>query len=298
MPRRRSIASALAALLLMIVPAVAHAAAGVCTFQSTGIAFGEFSGSAVNTSGTITITCTGGSGNNNVNIRINAGTGSTSFTTRVLTSGANHLSYQLYTDAAHTLIFGDGSGGSRQITVPINYVSGVAPPRTVTFYAVLPAQAVPPPGTYSSTITITAAGGGASGTGSFTVTARVPPLCSTTANNLNFGAYGGVQLDGTSTLSVTCTAGFPYNIGLNQGVAPGATVTTRKMTGPGGALLAYGLFQDPGRTTNWGNTVGTDAVASTGTGVAQAFTVYGRIPASQFPAAGSYQDTITVTLTF
>jgi len=39
-------------------------------------------------------------------------------------------------------------------------------------------------------------------------------------------------------------------------------------------------------------------VAGTGTGAAQNLTVYGRIPASQFPGAGSYSDTVVVTLTY
>jgi spore coat protein U-like protein len=135
-------------------------------------------------------------------------------------------------------------------------------------------------------------------TTTFTVTANVTTNCTITANNLNFGAYSGVVLPGTTTLSATCSTGTPYNIGLNAGTSTGASVTTRKMTGPSTDLLAYGLFQDGAHSVNWGNTVGTDTVPSTGTGAAQSFTVFGQIPASQFVAAGAYQDTILVTLTF
>jgi spore coat protein U-like protein len=51
-------------------------------------------------------------------------------------------------------------------------------------------------------------------------------------------------------------------------------------------------------TSNWGQTVGTDTVSSTGTGAVQSFTVYGQVPAQSTPAPGAYSDTITVTVTY
>ena len=39
-------------------------------------------------------------------------------------------------------------------------------------------------------------------------------------------------------------------------------------------------------------------VGATGSGVSQSFTVYGRVPAQSTPAAGSYTDTIKVTVTY
>jgi spore coat protein U-like protein len=138
----------------------------------------------------------------------------------------------------------------------------------------------------------------ATSTVTFAVTATVSTTCFVTANPLNFGPYTGLQLDGTSTIQATCSTGTPYTLGLNQGTGSGATVTSRKMTAGGVEFLNYSLFQDSTRSLNWGDTIGTDTVASTGTGSAQSFTVFGRIPASQFVAAGDYEDTITVTLTF
>lgn len=139
----------------------------------------------------------------------------------------------------------------------------------------------------------------ATATTTFSVTATVTTTCSIVASsNMAFGSYAGVQADSTSTLSATCSNLTPYNIGLDAGTGTGATVTDRKMTGPGSDTLTYHLFRDSGRTLNWGNTVGTDTVSSTGTGSAQSFTIYGRLPASQFVQSGGYSDTITVTLTF
>jgi spore coat protein U-like protein len=136
-------------------------------------------------------------------------------------------------------------------------------------------------------------------TTTFAVTATVQGSCTISATALSFGAYTGTALPGTSTISVNCTGGTTYNVGLNPGGATGATVTTRKMTGQFlHGSLAYSLFSNAGMTTNWGNTVNTDTVAGTGTGAAQSLTVYGNIPAGTAPAADGYSDTITTTITY
>jgi spore coat protein U-like protein len=295
-------AAALAALLLVLVPSAAHALAlGTCTLSATNISFGTFSGTLVDVTQTITITCSGGNGNNNVNIRFSAGnSGNLNEPSRFMLNGANKLDYQIYADAAHTMVFGDGSAGTDKPVVAINYAAGSTPPPvtvTLTAYGVLSAQALPPFGTYTDTISANIEQQSPAHT-TFNVTTTVPPTCTVSASNLNFGSYSQIQVNSTTAITSTCTATAPYNIGLGPGVSSGATVTTRAMTGPSGGLLHYSLFQDAARTINWGNTVGTDTVPVTGTGVAQIFPVYGRIPASQFVPTGAYQDTITVTLFF
>lgn len=137
-------------------------------------------------------------------------------------------------------------------------------------------------------------------TTTFTVTATVAAACTISATNLAFGAYvpaAALPHDGSSTVTTTCTQAAAYNIGLNAGTGTGATVAARKMTS-GANLLTYSLFQDAARAVVWGNTIPTDTVALVGTGLAQATTVFGRIPALQNVAVGSYTDTITATVTF
>jgi spore coat protein U-like protein len=58
------------------------------------------------------------------------------------------------------------------------------------------------------------------------------------------------------------------------------------------------LYSNAGRTTVWGNTVGTDTVAGTGTGATQSLTVYGRVPVQSTPGAGTYTDTVITTVTY
>ncbi len=108
----------------------------------------------------------------------------------------------------------------------------------------------------------------------------------------------GTPVTATGTISVTCTNSSPYNVGLDKGAGTGATITVRKMTGPASATINYGLYQNAGLTTNFGNTVGTDTEAGTGTGAAQTISVFGQVPAQTSPAPGSYADTVNVTVTF
>jgi spore coat protein U-like protein len=135
-------------------------------------------------------------------------------------------------------------------------------------------------------------------TTTYGVTSTVQATCLVSGNALGFGNYSGSAVSISTTLSVTCTNGTTYNVGLNAGTATGATVTSRAMSGPGGATLNYALYQDTGHSTNWGQTVGTDTEAGTGNGSAQTITIYGQVAGSQFVTTGSYSDTITATVTY
>ena len=137
-------------------------------------------------------------------------------------------------------------------------------------------------------------------TDTFQVTANVNAACTVAANDLAFGVYdpfSATPTDGSATMDVLCTNTTPYDVGLDAGVGTGATVASRKMAS-GANLLNYTLYQDSGRTTVWGETVGTDTESGTGTGTAQTLTVYGRIFALQNAVPGAYSDTVTVTVTF
>lgn len=150
-------------------------------------------------------------------------------------------------------------------------------------------------------VALAGAAEGATTSTTFNVTATVIDVCAVSAANLSFGTYspiGGSALDGTSTITVTCTLSTPYNVRLNQG-ANGSSVTARKMLRASGTeLMNYALYRDSSRTQNWGQTDTTDTLDSTGTGLAQAHTVYGRIPAAENMPAGSYSDIVTVTVDY
>ncbi|MES2997972.1 MAG: spore coat protein U domain-containing protein [Pseudomonadota bacterium] len=144
----------------------------------------------------------------------------------------------------------------------------------------------------------------ATATGSLPVSATVIAACLVgTVTPVAFGNYDPTSptdnIAGIGVIPVTCTNGTSYTIGLGAGTFSGATVTTRRMTGTTPAGLAYGLFQNVPRTTNWGNTPVTETPpAVTATGTSQSVNVYGKITALQAVAAGNYTDTVVITVNF
>jgi len=148
---------------------------------------------------------------------------------------------------------------------------------------------------------LSAAAQAATATSSFQVRITIQAQClAATTTDLDFGSSGFLtsNIDAQSSIQVQCTNTTPYNVGFDKGVN-GASVTARKMKGgPSNELISYSIYSNAGRTTNWGNTVGTDTVAGTGNGSAQTIQVYGRVPAQSTPTPGSYTDTITVTVTY
>jgi spore coat protein U-like protein len=72
------------------------------------------------------------------------------------------------------------------------------------------------------------------------------------------------------------------------------------MTSSGGSTLNYNLFTTGAHAVVWGDgTSSTATLGNTGNGAAQTLTIYGRIPAGQTTVpAGSYADTVAVTITY
>jgi spore coat protein U-like protein len=277
-------AALLPALLLALLvalaapPALAQSSSN-CTLAITSpLSFGTYSGSQIRSSTPFHVTCT--SGTWYITLYAGSGAGATE-NVRYLTgpTGAE-LSYQLYRDSAYSQVWGS--------TYPTNTYNG-----TNTFQGTIYAQVngaqTAPPGTYTDTVN--------SATSQFTLTTVIPANCSIAANALSFGTYGGTLLKANSTISVTCTNTTPYSVGLNAGSTSGASVSNRLMSGSSSATLQYALYSNSGYTTNWGNASGS-WVSGTGTGSAQTLTVYGQIPAGQYPKPGSYTDTVIATLSY
>ncbi|HTD13115.1 MAG TPA: spore coat U domain-containing protein [Steroidobacteraceae bacterium] len=143
---------ALAALGAFLCPA-AHAVAVACSVSASAVAFGTYTPLTIAAStGTITITCLSVVGPSPATITLSPGASST-FTARTMSSGGNTLSYNLYLDAAHTQVWGDGTGVS--MADNLNLTQGlVAPTTTATVFGLVPSQD-PAPGAYTDTITVT-----------------------------------------------------------------------------------------------------------------------------------------------
>ena len=145
-------------------------------------------------------------------------------------------------------------------------------------------------------------------TDNMAVTTDVGISCTITVADLTFTSYDptyGVDNDSTGSVTSTCTTGGAVVLTLGQGAnAPSSSTDAapiRRMLGTTGAaagtFLNYGLYQEGGRTTVFGNTSDTGG-SFTATGGADVTTVYGRIPKEQAAAVGSFVDSVSVTLTY
>ncbi len=281
------------ALLLALAAALPAFAANTCTVKGSGINFGNYSAALKNITGTVTVTCTKGL---TYGIALNAGLGpGATITSRAMTgsTGATPLAYGLYTNAAHSINWGDSLG--------TNWVTGTGTGKAQKFniYGQIPANKYVTVASYTDTITASVEGAGfATATTRFLVKASALAHCTVSSTTLAFGAYTGAVNNATSVISVTCSDATSYTIGLNAGKSRGATITKRAMTGPRGALLHYDLYSNAARTLNWGNTAATNWVTGSGIGSTQSVNVYGQVPAAQSLAPGSYTDTIVATLTY
>ena len=140
----------------------------------------------------------------------------------------------------------------------------------------------------------------ATATGTLNLSITIQASCTVvSATAINFGSMATIaaNVDQTSTLTVNCSSTTPYTVSLGLGGGTGATVASRKMMS-GANLVNYTLYRDALRTQLWGTTIGTDTVAGTGTGANQTLTIYGRVPAQAVPPPGTYNDAVTVTVTY
>jgi spore coat protein U-like protein len=288
-----------------------------CNFSITPMVFtvDTLSGTPTDTTATLSINCTGVALAVRVCPGIGAGSGGATASARQMTSGASTLNFQLYSDSTRTAVWGayGGSPAGTPPTIDLPLLSG-AGTTTVTIYGrVFSGQGTAPPGTYTSNFTaadtnfIYASLGILPCPGlllpqtshpTFTATATIAPKCNVSAQDINFGSQGLLQanVDASGQLTVTCTPGTAYNIGLDGGNA-GAGPSGRLMS-VAGRSISYNLYRDTARSLVWGTTIGTNTAGGTGTGAAQLFSVFGRVPPQTTPAAGVYKDLITVTVTY
>lgn len=312
-------------------------AATSCSATSTSVAFGTVSTSGTtDVAATFNVTCTSNAFLSNVKVRmcLNIGDGNSgggNFNPRRMLNGfSDALQFQLYTDPARSQIWGAlgnptvpnpagqdfdfnaGFGGSQTVPVTIygrvptqtliagNYSNPFTGAQTSINYQYNEAFFATAP--YPASCTSGGAGGATVNNAfPFTATATVAPNCRAyTTTDLDFGSVAGVitgNLDQTSSIGMICTGRTAWQVGLDNGLHAAGT-TRRMQLGATPNYVTYELYRNAARSLRWGNTLNTDTVQGTGTGSAQTLTVYGRVPATQTPAAGAYGDTITVTITY
>ena len=130
----------------------------------------------------------------------------------------------------------------------------------------------------------------------FGTTPTYAVTCTLGVQGVIFGSYDTLSAqstDSAGSISVSCDSSDSFTIALSSGHG---TMLSRQMQS-GAYTMTYNLYTDSLRSIVWGDgTSGTTLVSTTGSSATYA--VYGRIPAAQNLPAGSYIDSITVTLTF
>ncbi len=142
-------AATLAAVLLWGAPAVAQLGLS-CTIEASPVAFGTydvFAASPSDSTGTVTVRCTLGVG---LSIALSAGASGT-YSPRRLQGSTATLAYNLYTDAARTSVWGNGSGA----TSTVFHLLQALTPVVTTVHARVPAGQDVRPGAYSDTVVAT-----------------------------------------------------------------------------------------------------------------------------------------------
>lgn len=312
---------------LAMVASSQIAAAQNCSASATDIIIGSvdvLSNTSNTGSGTIEIRCgilIGLFGSIVVDIHLGEGHGGASSNIRHMISPTTttRLDYELYQDAARQITFGGnyGSHGGAPYRLSgsnlIQLLSNKA--YAVTVYAAVPGQQNSViPGTYSSAfyrdpmdlrISYTTCNllgilcSTKTTSTSFSVRANVVPDCNVSAEDLDFGSVGLLEqpVDASSRIDVKCTSGTSHKIGLGYGLN-GSGPQDRHMKSLLGAKIRYQLYQDSNRTVHWGLPEDGSALTASGSGTAENYLVYGRVPAQPTPPPGPYSDTVTVTVTY
>jgi len=319
---RRSLITLVLAMLALL-PLLASAQS--CTVAAGTMDFGAIPVLPVpqtDVSPNLTITCTGGPANTtrNICVGITAGTGTGStLANRQMNSGANTLQYQIYADAGHGIVWGTHLvAGADEQQLSISYNGAGAGNLSVPMYGRIPnppAQ-TPVPATYNSTLTFvgripnggSACSSGNGGTGSFTggtflATARIDVSCTISASPINFGSVGNLAgaVNGSGNIQAQCSSGAPYTIALNAGSTTGNTIAVRRMSlgGVGAGVIQYQLYHPPGFTSIWGDGSGGSTVTNgSGNGAVQNYPINAQVPVQATPSAGTYQDTVTATISY
>jgi spore coat protein U-like protein len=141
--------------------------------------------------------------------------------------------------------------------------------------------------------------------------------CTVGVGNVNFGAFTGVQITSSSTMTVSCTitSGLIDNVNFTATLSTGAGSYAQRLlthVGPPADTLPYNLYLNtvPAilNTSVWGDGSGSTVTATGGPlqliiifapTKSATFTVAGAMPAvASLPTAGTYSDTIVATLTY
>jgi spore coat protein U-like protein len=129
-------------------------------------------------------------------------------------------------------------------------------------------------------------------TADLSVTAEIQATCTLDGGSLNFGNYSGSATEGQGSFSYECTGGSNITLSLGPGQNPEGA---GRAMADGAERLLYELYQDAARQQEWGEDGDALSIQTTSADE-ETVQVYGLIPPDQDAPAGSYSDTVQITL--
>ena len=136
------------------------------------------------------------------------------------------------------------------------------------------------------------------------ITANIASSCTVVTSDIAFGNYlpltthATATLDGTATITSTCTSGVSAVLTFDQGqYSRTGSTDAAPLRGIGSQKLAYNLYTDSAHTTVWGNTPST-GVGVTGTGAGVSTTVYGAVESGQTTPTAGGADSVVLLLSY
>lgn len=286
----------------------------LCTFSQPDLNFGTvdlMNGFPIDTSTSLNINCTGGTAGDNITVCANyhAGSGgmSANWDPRYATFGSHQLSYNIFSNASYTTVWGATLGLQKPppILVPIGQDSNgnLSIPVYARIYA---GQSLLPVGFYISIFSNYTQIGYKPNAANcaqinnyvnvpFSVTANYIGSCTIATEPLNFGTLNiGKETTAVTTLKVTCPNESPYSIALEGD----PTQRFMKSTIDDQEILSYEIYQDSAYQTLWGNTPNVNTKQVTGNASQQVHTLYGKVLWQPRAAVGEYRDSIRVVVTY
>lgn len=229
-----------------------------------------------------------------------------------MTFGGSQLTFELYIDAARTIPW---TTTQPAVAMGIVIPAGADAVRTITLYGRTTTQTGTPPGAgqfYQLYMFGPFAGHLATPTSCqhtglpniltgqvFTLLTRsAAPVAGCTLGTIagiDFGTRSGLvdYADAAGSVQLNCPLNRAWTLTFSGGGNLSGSV--RRMRSAAGDYLPYAIYRDTNRTSP---IAVNGTITGTGTNANQTTPVYGRVDPATPPAAGLYQDTIVVTLSF
>lgn len=118
---------------------------------------------------------------------------------------------------------------------------------------------------------------------------------------VSFGVYdvlsASPNINGVGSITIRCEGGGPSTFVVTLSTGQSNSYASRVMKN-GGNSLNYNLYTSSGRTIVWGNGSGGSNTRTANRNTTTTLDIFGKIPAEQDVAVGSYLDSITATVNF